>query len=151
LVSTTRPAFLFEEENMALKDEAQMDLLKKTISGTHSKYRNKKTVILGEKFASKAEAARYVELKAMEEAGEIKYLVRQPVYRLFGGIRYIADFRYITTDGKTVVEDVKGLETPEFKMKKKLFRDVYKQDIQIIKIPSDVVDALLAAAFHMKR
>lgn len=99
---------------------------------TRHKYNAKRTVVDGITFDSKAEARRYGELKIMERAGEIADLVLQPAFELQEGycvngrkvrpITYRADFEYTDTrTGSTVVEDVKGAETPEFKLKRKLF------------------------------
>lgn len=109
-----------------------------------NKYRNRKTIIDGIKFDSKAEARRYVELKLMQDAGHIKDLRLQPKFTLqesyknnkgktVRAITYIADFTYFQ-DGKNVVEDVKGVETKEFKLKKKLFENKYKEiDFRLIR------------------
>ncbi len=89
-----------------------------------SKYHNEKIEIDGHTFDSKAEAARYKELQIMQRAGAIKSFNIQPSFVLTTGIRYRPDF--IVWDGKTVwVEDVKGIETKDFKMKAKLFRSLY--------------------------
>lgn len=102
-----------------------------------SKYGNKKTVVDGHKFDSKAEANRYCELKLMKKAGLIKDLKLQPRYRLLDGfengdgkrnrpISYIADFEYIDTEKNVVVvEDVKGRKTAVYRMKKKMFEHKY--------------------------
>ena len=47
------------------------------------KYRAVPTVIDGIRFASKAEARRYGELRLLEQAGEIRDLVRQPRFALY--------------------------------------------------------------------
>ena len=44
--------------------------------------------------------------------------------RTFRKIEYIADFQYIE-NGKTIVEDVKGMQTDVFKLKHKIFEKVY--------------------------
>jgi len=85
-------------------------------------------------FDSKAEMKRYIELKALEIAGEIKQLTLQPEYILqesfeynkkkYRDIKYQADFVY--TKGKDViVEDVKGKKTKEYMIKKKLLLKRY--------------------------
>lgn len=89
------------------------------------KYHNKPTVVDGHRFASKAEAARYVELKLMQQAGEIAELVLQPRFKLMvNGHKicfYVSDFRYrIAKTGEAVVEDVKGAITPTYRIKKAL-------------------------------
>ena len=79
-------------------------------------------------FASKAEAARYSELKFMEQAGEIKNLILQPSYAIvIAGKKictYRADFQYEDMRGK-IIEDVKGVLTPIYRLKKKLVEAVH--------------------------
>lgn len=94
-----------------------------------SKYRNKAVVVDGERFASKAEAKRHQELLILQRAGEIHYLERQPRYELKVGdeviCTYVGDWSYTTADWQDVVEDKKGFQTPEFKLKARLFRALY--------------------------
>ena len=97
-----------------------------------SKYRAVKTTIDGVTFASKKEAARYVELRLCEKYGYISNLELQPKYVLIAKfttqsgekireLAYVADFRYVdTSTGLTVVEDAKGFKTKEYKIKRKL-------------------------------
>lgn len=93
-----------------------------------SKYCNKKVVVDGIRFDSQKEAKRYGILKMRERAREIEYLVLQPVYELKVGVmlicKYKADFAY-TEKGSIVVEDVKGMKTPAYKLKAKLFEAIY--------------------------
>lgn len=97
-----------------------------------TKYNNKKTVIDNMVFDSKKEANRYLELKLLLKAKQISDLKRQITYVLVpkqGGeraVKYIADFVY-TENGKTVVEDVKGFRTDVYKIKRKLFKQIYSQ------------------------
>ena len=101
-----------------------------------NKYRAIPTVIDGIRFASKAEARRYGELKLLKNAGKIRNLELQPKYLLdVGGKRigtYIADFRY-RLDGVLIVEDVKGFCTPVYKLKKKLVEALYGITITEVK------------------
>lgn len=97
-----------------------------------SKYRSQGTTVDGIRFDSKKEARRWCELKLLEKAGEISNLERQvpiPLYGKEGPIltdsgkrqrTYVADFRYCDSrlNGAVVIEDAKGFETPEFKLKK---------------------------------
>ena len=96
----------------------------------------------GHWFASKAEARRYTELLLLETAGEIRDIELQPSYPLLthtpdGSLvstaTYIADFRYrdIPTE-KTVVEDVKGVRTQVYKLKKRWVEAQYA--IKIVEI-----------------
>lgn len=97
---------------------------------TH-KYGARKTIVDGVKFDSRAEAGRYIYLKSLERDGEITDLELQPEFELqpkykkdgktVRAIKYIADFKYINSDGEIVIEDVKGMETTEFKLKRKMF------------------------------
>lgn len=86
-----------------------------------AKYHNQKITVDGITFDSKAEARRYRELQAMQQAGAIRWFSRQPSFLLPGAIRYRPDFLVCDRDGRIYAEDVKGMETPEFKLKKKLW------------------------------
>jgi hypothetical protein len=97
-----------------------------------SKYRNVATVIDGHRFASKAEAARYSELKLLQASGQVRWFIRQPRFDLPDGITYVADFLVVWCadelsfePGQVTVEDVKGVETDVFKLKRKLFESRY--------------------------
>ena len=103
-----------------------------------NKYGARKTIVDGITFDSKREAIRYQELKLLERAGEIKDLelqpkyILQPKYRKNGKsireIAYIADFRYFDTrHNKLVVEDVKGVKTEVYRLKKKIAEYVYTE------------------------
>lgn len=110
-----------------------------------SKYRNRQTVVDGIRFDSAKEARRYGELKAAETAGLISDLELQPEFLLeIGGrpvlqksrgypngrrVKYVADFRY-TRDGIAVIEDVKGMKTPLYKLKKAVVEAIYGIKIQ---------------------
>lgn len=98
-----------------------------------TKYHAKRTTIDGITFASKAEAKRYSQLKLLERAGEIRNLELQPSYDLeVNGIlicRYVADFRYVIRGGQKV-EDVKGVKTPVYKIKKKLMKAIHNINIR---------------------
>lgn len=111
-----------------------------------SKYGNRKVMVDGIVFDSVREARRYKELKALEATGALRDLQRQVKYTLIPEQRdfcneiytrgrnkgcfkpgkllekecsYIADFVY-TRDGKTVVEDAKGVRTDVYRIKRKL-------------------------------
>lgn len=96
-----------------------------------NKYGAKATEVDGIKFDSKSEAKRYLQLKAMQKAGEISGLEIQVPFDLVPAldingrkerpVRYVADFRY-TKDGQVVVEDTKSAptKTKEYTIKRKL-------------------------------
>jgi hypothetical protein len=75
-------------------------------------------------FASKKEASRYMELLLLQRAGEIKELELQVKFSIdINGVHicnYFADFRYKPRRGDAVIEDVKGMRTPVYNLKKKL-------------------------------
>jgi len=99
-----------------------------------SKYRNVKTEVDGITFDSKAEAQRYSELKLLAAADEIIGFGLQPSFTLPGGIRYRPDFIVCSEDGTVWVEDVKGVETAGFKLKKKLWDEHYPWlELRVIK------------------
>ena len=83
------------------------------------------TVIDGIRFASKREAERYAELKLLEKIGKVGNLVLQPRFRMPPGFAYVADFQYTDANGQSIVEDVKGVETPVFKLKRKCMKYFY--------------------------
>ena len=95
---------------------------------------------MGFKFDSKWEAERWGQLKAMEKAGVVTQLERQIKYELsINDVKicnYIADFRYLLEEenglSKLVVEDAKGILTPEFKLKQKMMKAIHKVFIVIL-------------------
>ena len=109
-----------------------------------AKYRAIPTVIDGIRFDSRAEAFRYSELLLLQKAGKIKDLQVHPVFELlpkmigpYGvklrAVKYEADFQYLE-EGSLVVEDVKGMETPMFRLKLNLFcRNFPFVDFRIVK------------------
>lgn len=95
-----------------------------------SKYGNVKTTIGGEKFDSKREALRHLVLKDMEKHGEIQRLFRQPRFKLKVNGKlicaYVGDWGYFQ-DKKAVVEDSKGVQTRDFRIKWKLCQALYPE------------------------
>jgi hypothetical protein len=100
-----------------------------------SKYGAQAVVIDGIRFASKREGKRYAELKLLAKAGEINALEIHPDFPVEIATRklftYIADFSYYVPPSKAgemwtrVVEDVKGIKTPVYKLKKKIVEAIY--------------------------
>ncbi len=111
----------------ALRQRAE----KKAKGAGRNKYGAKATTVDGIEFDSKAEAQRYLQLKAMEKAGEITCLAIQVPFLLIpaqdkAGRKereavYVADFTY-WKDGVYVVEDTKSAptKTREYVIKRKL-------------------------------
>lgn len=116
-----------------------------------SKYHSKKITVDGETFDSKKEYRRYHELLLLKLTGDISDLQRQVKFQLiptqyehvkrYGkngrvlkpGKRviekecaYYADFVYTDTKtGRVVVEDTKGVRTPEYIIKRKLLLHIH--------------------------
>jgi hypothetical protein len=96
-----------------------------------TKYNAKKTVIDEITFDSKAEGEYYLILKEKNLNMEIESFRCQPVFILqdsfekdgkkYRKIEYRADFAILHNDGHIEIIDVKGFETVEFKIKRKLF------------------------------
>lgn len=102
-----------------------------------SKYGAVRTEIDGITFASKAEAKRYGELKLLASGKVIEGLVLQPSFELIvNGAKigvYRADFQYWDNEqGCRVVEDVKGMKTPVYRLKKKLMHALH--GIEIVEV-----------------
>lgn len=104
-----------------------------------NKYNAKKTIVDGIKFDSKRESECYLILKQKQIDGEITNLDRQvkfeliPKNDLYRAVNYVADFTFYDKNGEYHVIDVKGIITPEFKLKRKMFYAKYKFDIEIMK------------------
>lgn len=122
-----------------------------------NKYHAKKITTADGVFDSKKEYNRWCELKLLYRAGKITDLQRQVPFELIPtqyetyerytpknhirtsdgsrcverAVKYIADFVY-TEDGKTVVEDTKGMRTADYVIKRKLMLWVHGIEIKEI-------------------
>ena len=90
------------------------------------------------RFASKAEARRYDTLRFMLKHGQIADLREQVAYDIIVNEKtiglYRADFVYTDCEtGERIVEDVKGVETPAFKLKRKAIEAQYGFKIRIVR------------------
>lgn len=90
----------------------------------------------GVTFDSEIEMKAYRDwLLPLKQNGEIVEIILQPKYTLqpkyekngkkILPIYYVADFEVIYKDGRVVTVDVKGMLTPDFKIKRKMFDYVY--------------------------
>ena len=90
-----------------------------------NKYGAKATHVDGIRFDSKREARYYEQLKLRVESGEVRYFLRQVPIHLPGGTRLVIDFLEFHTDGSVRYVDVKGRETPAFKIKRREIEAIY--------------------------
>lgn len=85
-------------------------------------------------FASQREFQHWCLSKLRQRAGEISNLERQVRFRMeLNGVHicdYVADEVYFEC-GQRVVVDVKGVETAEFKLKKKLMRAFFNIEVRL--------------------
>ena len=88
-------------------------------------------------FASKGEARRYQELRLAIRAGAITDLTLHNRYPLVvNGVHvgiYEDDFSYKDGSGETIIEDFKGVQTPLFKLKRKLLEALYDVKLTLVK------------------
>lgn len=111
-----------------------------------NKYHASKLTTTEGTFDSRKEYNRWCELKLLERAGKISRMCRQQEFTLVpeqrepdvvgprGGVKrgkvlerpvcYVADFLYVQ-DGQIIVEDSKGMRTPEYIIKRKLMLHIY--------------------------
>ena len=107
-----------------------------------SKYHAVPVHVDGIRFASKKEAARFLELQLLQKIGQIADLECQPVFPLHvmelwrSGLpivittvgKFTADFRYLNLEtGEIVVEDVKSTatKTEAYRLRKKLAEAIH--------------------------
>jgi hypothetical protein len=108
-----------------------------------TKYNAKRTEIDGIAFDSKSEGEYYLHLKQQQEQGLIESFILQPKFILQDGfkkdskhirpIMYIADFDVWKPDGTREIIDVKGFETADFKIKRKLFEKKFPFKLTLVK------------------
>lgn len=107
-----------------------------------SKYGNRKVDLDGHTFDSQMEARYYQQLKWLKQAKQIKDFKLQPRFTLLEAfekdgekhrkIEYVADFKVEHLDGSVEIVDVKGHETKDFLIKKKLFHYRYPHKLSIV-------------------
>jgi hypothetical protein len=116
-----------------MTSQEYLDYQVKLASKKKSKYSNKWVKYDGINFQSLAERNRYVELVNMKAAGAIKDFKRQVLFKfIINGVlvtTYRCDFVVYTIEGGHRVEDVKGVITDEYLLKKRLMKAIYKVDV----------------------
>lgn len=129
-------------------DQYRREILKqadKPKAAKRNKFNAQKVEMDGMTFDSKKEHKRYIELKAMQQRGEIFGLEHHtkfelaPKTKLEGektakpALRYFADFTYYIITGEYIVEDVKSEATRKkdsYRNKKHLMKTVLNIDVR---------------------
>lgn len=116
--------------------------LKTKIKTPKSKYGAVKIVVDDISFDSKMEAEYYHHLLLLKKQGIVIDFDLQPTYVLLDpfvlndkkiqGIKYKGDFLVRYADGSEKVIDIKGNETTDFKIKKKLFQQKFQRELKCI-------------------
>ncbi|GGA31900.1 DUF1064 domain-containing protein [Psychrobacillus lasiicapitis] len=109
---------------------------------TKTKYNSKKIELDGHVFDSKAEAKYYELLKLQQAQEKILFFRLQPRYELQASfkkndklhrkIEYVADFEVHHLDGSIETIDVKGFETTDFAIKRKLFEKKFPHKLSVL-------------------
>jgi len=96
------------------------------------KFRNVPQLVEGIHFSSKKEAKRYADLNLLKKNGEVVFFLRQTPFHLPGNTKYVCDFVVFWKNGDISFEDVKGMRTQVYILKKRMVEDLYP--IQITEI-----------------
>lgn len=99
----------------------------------YNKYRSKRVKTEKGNFDSKKEFNFFGDLLVLQRAGEVSFFLRQVPFHLPGKVKYIVDFVVFYKDGSVKFYDIKGFETPMFKLKKKQVEELYPVQIVIVK------------------
>lgn len=100
-----------------------------------NKYMAQRCGLDGHEFDSKAERDYFSQLKLLESAGEIEILELQPkVYMTDSRILYKPDFLILEKKlNEKVYIDVKGMETPVFRLKMRLWKEYGAGTLRLVK------------------
>ena len=105
----------------------------------------------GQRFDSRAEAEYWRILKLRQVAGELHSLTRQPSYTLqdsfvdsrghkIAAIRYTGDFEYVeTATSQRVCCEVKGVRTRDWAIRERLFRWIWRGQVELVVVPASEV------------
>lgn len=97
------------------------------------KFNAVRTECNGIKFDSKLEAKYYSDLLLRQRSGEVIFFLRQVPIHLTGGTKLVVDFLEFHADGTVHFVDTKGVETSDFKIKKREVEAVYPIEIEVVK------------------
>jgi hypothetical protein len=112
------------------------------VEGAHLAKPNKFHAVISEadnmRFPSKKHRNHYLNLKAMQHAGEIRFFLREVPFDLPGHykngrvVRHYVDFMLCLPDGTYRYQEVKGRDLAMGKLKRAQVEDIYKIKIEVI-------------------
>lgn len=120
------------ESAATLAEEEEREVLTVALRARH-KFNARRVELDGIKFDSKLEGNYYLWLKRQQERGELVFFLRQQPIHLPGGTKLVVDFTEFWADGEVKFTDVKGMETPEFKIKRREVEALYPITINVVK------------------
>lgn len=101
-------------------------------SNKKNKYRNVRTVYGGHTYDSIKESKYAQLLDERKKNGEIKNWIRQVSFDLPGGFKHRVDFMILNLDGTVSFIEVKGMDLPAGRQKRKMVEELYDIKIQVI-------------------
>ena len=96
---------------------------------TQKALNKKRRTVDGITFDSIKEANYYKRLLREQSLGKVQMVLCQVPFHLPGGVKYVCDFLVFRSDGEVEVVDVKGFETPVYRLKKKQVEAAYPVEI----------------------
>lgn len=100
----------------------------------NDKYGAKKTEVNGIVFSSKLEAALYSYFELEKSLGNIKSIELQPkIYMTEAKILFKPDFKIIQNDDSYFYAESKGMETPSYAIKKRLWKHYGDGELHVYK------------------
>lgn len=85
----------------------------------------------GLKFPSKLERSYFDRLKLMQRSGNILFFLRQIPFDIPGG-KYVCDYMVFYPSGDVEIIDVKGVDTPVSKLKRRAVMELYPVEIKLV-------------------
>lgn len=117
----------------AIEHENKRESKGKKRAALKHKFGAKKDWVNDIRFDSKLEASYYRYLLSAIESGDVLLVLRQVPFHLPGGTILRVDFAVFWANGEVTFDDAKGVETDEFKIKKREVEAIHGVTIRVIK------------------
>lgn len=101
-----------------------------TFRRARHKFSAQRTERDGQSFDSKLEARLFDQLELQKRAGEVLFWLRQVPIHLPGGVKLVVDFQVFYADGSVRFLDAKGVETEQFRAKRRLVEALYPIEVE---------------------